>query len=94
MKLSWLLHTLGAQAGLLPTQCLSPKLNSSQLSSAIHHASLAGRAQFWQLLTLLGSCFVGKEWGPFFVCVNTLQGVHSQGGYRAILEIMLESVGD
>lgn len=50
MKPSWLLHTLGAQAGLLPTQCLSPKLNSSQLSSAIHHANPQAELGFGSFL--------------------------------------------
>lgn len=66
MKPSLLLHTLGAEAGLLPTQCLSPKLNISQLSSAIHHANPQAELGFGSL----GSCLVGKEWGPFsYECV-------------------------
>lgn len=48
-----LLHTLGAQAGLLPTQCLSPKLNSSQLSSSIHHANPQAQLAFGSFLHIL-----------------------------------------
>lgn len=86
MKLSLLLHTLGAEAGLLPTQCLSPKLNSSQLSSAIHHANPQAELGFGSS----GSCLVGKEWGPF-PCERVARGAQSRAEVSGRLIVVKDS---
>lgn len=87
-----LLHTLGAQAGLLPTQCLSPKLSSSQLSSAIHHANPQAQLAFGSFLHILVHVRHKTSWDLF--CERVARGTQ---GYKtagpSLKWLIWESVG-